>query len=1007
MLCLSILGGFEVRSDDFLITGFKTQKTRALLAYLAVENQHPHRRQALAGLLWPGYLESSARANLRHALSNLRQVLREKEPEQSFILVEGETIQLNPSSSYQLDLARFETLITQEQPGLTLLDRLECAAELYQGDFLAGFSLKDCPEYDNWTALKREELLRKVMNVFSLLADEYEKRGELEKACQSNHRQLKLEPSFEQAHLQLMRRLALRGQRTAALAQYETCLRILREELSVDPSDETTRLYEQIRRGEMSSPRSAQKKTEPDPLNKIHRRSKHNLPLQLTSLIGREREIEQVKALLKEHRLVTLTGSGGAGKTRLAIEVGFQEINFFQDGVWFVDLAPVGNPEMVPQTIAQVLGMLDESKHSLQEGLIHYLQSQRMLLVLDNCEHLLDTCAELADQLLRVCPSLRLLVTSHQGLGVVGEALFRVPSLSYPESPDAVKVMNLMDYTAVRMLVDRVRLSLPNYPITPKNAQALARICRRLDGMPLALELAATRLNLFTAEEVAERLEDAFRLLTSEKRAGLPRHKTLRTTMDWSYNLLDIEEQQLLNRLAVFAGGFTIEGAEAVCGTEPLHRKDILDLLSRLVNKSLVVADQPQGEESRFHLIETVRQYAFEKLVSGGELEVLQTRFCDYYLWLAEQAEPQLKSSGRLVWTYKLILEFHNHHQALEWAFNRGRQIDGLRMICALAGRFWHPLGCNVYSSDWLARGMEIAQQHPEIPKRLQVHLHKNNLGSYATIDKAITLCEHIGVETNAELCEILASAVFTASSRGDQDSVRRYCERCLEVIQKLGTESPWSKANAFTWIGWAHAFCLKDYPNARRYALEGWQLFQQAGDRWYVSHLTTLGYIAQMEGDFENARQAYQEAVLVYQEVRDLHGVWYTMMELGHLELQAGNPSQAKKYILENLQLSICPSWFTETFCNLGVAEVMLSASRSGTEKQSILQRAARLFGAAEKIGIPEQAYIREWMLQFYPSTLEFLHEQLDVSELETAWAEGAAMSAEDVYDYARQEPF
>jgi len=342
----------------------------------------------------------------------------------------------------------------------------------------------------------------------------------------------------------------------------------------------------------------------------------HNLPLQLTRFVGRTQELAQVTRLLGTARLVTLTGAGGTGKTRLAEQVaaGLLEASAYADGIWYVELAPVAAPAQVPQALAEALGLREIPGRPLLDVLLDHLRPRQVLLVLDNCEHLVQASAELAEKLLRACPRLTILATSREGLDIPGEMPVRVPPLSSPPANTTPDVADLAQYDAVQLFVDRAARVLPGFEITPAEAPAIARICQQLDGLPLAIELAAAKARLLKIDQIAERLSDRFQLLAGGSRTALARHQTLAALMDWSYELLPEDERRVLRRLAVFAGGWTLEAAEAVV----LRPADVLDLLGGLVNKSLVVAERLPGQETRYHLLETIRQYALAKLAASG-----------------------------------------------------------------------------------------------------------------------------------------------------------------------------------------------------------------------------------------------------------------------------------------------------------------------------------------------------------------------------------------------------
>src|SRR5918998_3407526 len=347
-------------------------------------------------------------------------------------------------------------------------------------------------------------------------------------------------------------------------------------------------------------------------------RLSHNLPLELSSFVGREKGLAEVERLLEHNRLLTLTGSGGCGKTRLALAVASELVEEFEDGVWLVELAPLVDPSLVPRAVASTLGVREQPGRSPTETLSDYLGSKKVLLVLDNCEHLIEACAELAEALLHSCPELRALATSREALGIAGEVAWPVPSLSLPDLRRLPDIESLPQYESARLFLERTAAVNPTFTLTEQNAGAVAQVCYRLDGIPLAIELAAARAKVLSVEQISERLDDSFRLLAAGSRTAMPRHRTLHATMDWSHELLSREERVLFRRLSMFAGGFTLEAAESVCAGEELERDEVLELLSYLVDKSLVIMREVGGE-TRFRLLETVRQYGREKLGEAGD----------------------------------------------------------------------------------------------------------------------------------------------------------------------------------------------------------------------------------------------------------------------------------------------------------------------------------------------------------------------------------------------------
>src|SRR5579859_3432972 len=408
---------------------------------------------------------------------------------------------------------------------------------------------------------------------------------------------------------------------------------------------------------------------------------RHNLPLQVTRFFGREAEVAQLIELLSENRLVTLSGSGGVGKTRLALRTAEEVLDDFADGVWIVELALLGDPALVPPQIATTLGVRDEPDRPLLETLAHQLRERQLLLLLDNCEHLLAVCAQVASSLLRACPQVRLLAASREPLGVPGEALLPVPSLPYPDAGVAVTVEQARDYAAVRLFLDRARLVTPDYQLSAHNVAAVAQICQRLDGIPLAIEMAAARINVLSSDQLSRRLQDVFQVLTGGSRTALPRQQTLRATIDWSYTLLSETERVLLQRLSVFAGGCTLEAAEAVgSGGEPvanpaIMQAELIGVLASLVAKSMVIADRQAGETARYHLLETIRQYAWARLVASGEAEELRRRHAEYYLELAKGPWHDRAPTWQ-GWLDRVDREHDNLRSAFGWSRATPSQIE-------------------------------------------------------------------------------------------------------------------------------------------------------------------------------------------------------------------------------------------------------------------------------------------------------------------------------------------
>ncbi len=505
----------------------------------------------------------------------------------------------------------------------------------------------------------------------------------------------------------------------------------------------------------------------------------NNLPLQLTSFIGREKEIAEIKSLVEHNRLVTLTGSGGVGKTRHSLQVAAEVLDAFPEGAWLVELAPVSSPELVPQTLANVLGVHEDQSRSLFTALQDHLQSKTILLLLDNCEHLLEACAQLADGLLHACPRLKILVSSREALGMAGEVSFRVPSLSLPDARHLPSLERLTQYDSVRLFIERAVAVKSDFIVANHNAPAVAQICSRLDGIPLAIELAAARLRGLSAEQISERLDDRFRLLTGGSRTALPRQQTLRAMIEWSYDLLSEAERVLLRRLAVFVGDWTLEAAEAVCAEpespagspvpavpapagQALATPDVMDLLLRLVDKSLIVP-QEQAGQARYHMLETIRQFAQDKLLESGEGAWLRLGHLEFFLTFSEQVEAKLHSAENLIWLHKLGAEYANLQAALEWAKEAGSAQPALRLEQATEqlADVQVLLGVATQAIPLYQAALELWQSVPGADNMIGMRLHGKilqtvvNLKWSVDVNKFKTLVE-LAASSSASLEEAL-----------------------------------------------------------------------------------------------------------------------------------------------------------------------------------------------------------------------------------------------------------
>ena len=629
------------------------------------------------------------------------------------------------------------------------------------------------------------------------------------------------------------------------------------------------------------------------------RRPKNNLPLQLTGLVGREREIAEVERLLSEHRLLTLTGPGGSGKTRLALAVASTLGDDYEDEAWLVELAPLSDPELVPQAVAPVLGVREEPGTAVLDSLRAHLEAREILLVLDNCEHLVDACADLADALLRSCPDLKVFATSREALGVVGETLFVVPPLSLPDPRHLQDIEGLSHYEATELFSERARAASPDFEITERNAVAVAQVCYRLDGMPLAIELAAARARALSVEQIVSRLDDRFVLLTGGGRTALAHNGTLRATMDWSHELLSQEERVLLRRLSVFAGGFTLAAAEAVCGGEGLEENEVLDLLSSLVDKSLVLVSEQEGE-ARYGLLETVRHYAAEKVEEAGEGTKVGGRHAEFFLRLAEQADTESKGARRAAWLGRLEAEHDNLRTVLDWALTHGEDDLGLRVAGALGG-FWLVRGRLSEGRRWLEAALQGGDGTPE-PTRTGT----------------------------------LLRAGLIAREQGDHERSVELLGEALALARRIGDKA--TAAIALLNLGWA-ALLRDELQRASELTEESLTLQRETNDWVGVARaLTVLGLLANAQGDHERAKALHEESLGLAREAGDVGAIVLSLMPGALASLGSGDRRRARELCEEGLQLSWRLKMVHPTASHLQIA-----ASVAGSQGQPVRRPRAR----------------------------------------------------------------
>jgi len=575
-----------------------------------------------------------------------------------------------------------------------------------------------------------------------------------------------------------------------------------------------------------------------------------NLPASLTSFIGREKEQADAIQLIKKHRLVTLTGSGGVGKTRFAIKLGEQLLEIYSDGVWWIELASLNDPMRLPQATAKLFSLTSQPDIPDIDLLINFLRAKSALLILDNCEHLLDACAHLADTLLKHCPNLTILVTSRVPLEIIGEARYRIPSLKIPDSQDQLD--SLREFESVKLFEERAQLIRFDFSLTPENASAVAQICHRLNGIPLAIELAAAKAGVLSTAQIAQQLGESLDLLTGGSRTALPRHQTLRASVNWSWSLLTHAEQQLMRQLSVFVGGWTLEAAQSVCDG------DVSDLLHSLVTKSLIVMNRGKENNTRYSFHEIIRHYAQEKLEESGESKVVHGRHLDFFLSIALSFEQEVHHSQALDWMRTVKAEHDNLQEAINWAGESGRAQSGLRLGFALH-YYW-------LNQGYWSLGQELLERllsHPEAAKYSITRANALNL------------------------------AGDMATQQGNLKAAQALLKESIAIGLEIGEAG---KAS----LGWAHMLLGQslmsiDEARAQHELDQSIVLLSETGESWrFAIALLVRGHLAKSEGDLTEAHKLFSESLAVLRNIGDTWTATLPVMALGQIFYYRGEYASA-----------------------------------------------------------------------------------------------------------------
>ena len=955
-------------------------KPRALLAILLLHANAVVSRDRLIEDLWGEDAPATARSALRVHVAQLRNTvgdgrLQTRTPGYSIAVAAGE-----------LDLDRFRRLVDQADCALrdgqpsTSADTLHEALSLWRGPALADLSyeafaraaIADLEE-------QRLAALERRIEADLALGRHGDLVGELEAL-------VVVEPLRESLLRQLMLALYRCGRQADALAAYRQARRRLVDDLGIEPSPELQRLERAILRHEPT--------LELFPHAELHERPGRpaNLPAAPTTLVGRGRELAGTQALLRRHnvRLVTLTGPGGTGKTRLALKLAAELLDEFSDGVFVVDLAPIRDPALVASAIARALGVNEGGDWPVTQGVKAWLRDKRVLVLLDNLEHLLDA-APLIGELLAAAPRLKVLATSRTPLHISGEHEYPVGPLETPDLEADADVHRLSKTEAIQLFVERASAVQPGFSLTEQNAMAVAAICVRLDGLPLAIELAAVRAKVLTPQAILSRLDRRLELLTSGARDLPPRQQTLRATIDWSYDLLAPHERVLFRRLAVLVGGCSLEAAQAVAGE---NGRDVLDGIASLVDKSVLQLDPKAGDEPRFRMLETIREYALERLAQSGETDVTRRRHAHFYCALAERAEAGLRSPHQQEWLTRLDAEYNNLRAALAWCAASGEADLGLRMASEL-WRFLQIRGYLTEGRQQLERLLALTD--PSYPN--PIHAAAQSClgmlaffqGDYqparALFEQALTAQRQF-TDRRAIGFSTYGLALVT-QAEGDYRTARALSQESRAAFQD--TRDVWGMA--MTLQGLAQATYLLGHVGAARFLFEeGLRCSRQLGDRRNIAvFLACLGTIAREQGDHAQARLFLGESLAIHRELGDAWGIPTQLAQLGLLAQHEGNHELARQHFAEALAIR------RETADRPGLAASLECFAGLAAQNRRPAA-AARLLGAATALRAGLSApgfYTERTDRQKHTAAARAT---LGQHAYETAWEQGRSLSLHEI---------
>ena len=879
---LHLMGTFNVLCGGKPLSGFESTKVKALLAHLALEHQRPRARETLAGLFWPEQSDEQARKNLRQAISNLRKTLGDTDSANPFLTITPAALQLRASENIWVDAVELDAHIEhckrhrhrRLETCPACMRRMERVVTLYQGEFLQGLFVSGCQAFEDWQLILRERFHQHVFGALLGLTNHYERLENFEQAIHYAYQQVALDPWREEAHRQLMRLLVAKGQRSAALRQYETCRKVLVEAFGLEPAAETTALYEAARSGVHVTFRSPHQQ--------------HNLPAELTNFVGREQELDLIEELLvnPDTRLLTLIGPGGIGKTRLALEATRRVTQNFEHGVFFIPLAGLSTSRFILPTVADILGIPTSPTQDQNTQVKNYLRQREILLILDNFEHLLDG-ADWLNEMLKEAPELVIVVTSREPLHLQVERRFEVGGLAGP--PEGVRTLSeALDYAAARLFVERAGRVRRGFQIEAEELPWLAAICRLVEGMPLALELAAPWVLHHSLAEIANRITHSLEILASPMRDLPPRHRSIRAAFEHSWQMLSAAEQQVFQRCAIFRGAFSLAAAIHIAEADSAT-------LAALCIRSLL----REIGSGRYSLHELLRQFGEERLIASGEVISIRQKHALFFADLLHAQETALQSSGRAAALKSLAVEAENFFQAWEWVARQQQTPERSHLLQQMLESLYQFLDAQ---GQWQNGAELLTLALPENgPARSALLVRLSLLHSrMIKLEQANQfLNESLTTAQEPDLALIYYAHSLVAHFGDQYDLAASQCLLALEHHP-----NPYLEAQIWNQLG--QTYTLQGQPEKALQALEtALARWQAVGIPAGISDTTSnLGEIYVDRGEYETANRLLQYSVSLCRDENDRPRLGYALARLGYALSMQQQTADAEACYLESLEI-------------------------------------------------------------------------------------------------------